>query len=122
MDDAVTGFLQAAIAASFLAKLAVDGVKMAADLPKWAPVLLAFVAAMIFEFLLLLAQEIAFNQKTYATGAIVGFIAWGLAIGSTSLQTKADKVNERVEAAKSLSPEATNADVDAKVKETEKKA
>ena len=95
---------------------------MAADLPKWAPVLLAFVAALAFEFLILIVQETVFTQKTYATGAIVGFIAWGLAIGSTSLQTKADKVNERVEAAKSLSTDATNADVDAQVKANEKKA
>lgn len=117
----VSGFIQAAAAASLLAKMAVDGTKKAVDLPRWAPVVLAFVAAQCAEFLLLTSQGATFNSQLISTAIIIGFFAWGIAIGVTALQTSADKVDKRIEAAKSLDPSATQSDVDKAVRKEEAK-
>lgn len=100
MDGAdVAGFIQAAATVAFLAKLAVDGIKIATDLPRAAPVVLAFVAAIVFQGLLMLSKQSAFDGPTIAGGAIIAFVAWGLAIGVTMAQTKADKVEAKIQTA-----------------------
>jgi hypothetical protein len=118
MED-LAQFIQAAAGAGFIAKMVVDGVKMAADMPRWAPVLLAFIAAQGGEFLLLLSQNATFTAPTVAQAGIIGLLAWGLAIGSTELQTKANRVEERLEAARSLPAGASKEDVEKAVKESE---
>lgn len=120
MND-VAGFIQAAAAASLLAKLVVDGIKMAIDLPRWGPVLLAFLAAECGEFLLLTSQGAQFDGKSISQAVIVGLIAWGLSIGVTQLQSSANKTEARVEAALQLPAGSSKADVDAAVKEGENK-
>lgn len=94
---------------------------MAADLPRWAPVLLAFAAAESAEFTLMLASNALFNGPAIAQGAIIGLFAWGLAIGVTQLQTVANKTEARLDAALKLSPEASRADIDREVKKEENK-
>lgn len=84
-------FIQAAAGAAIIAKMVVDGLKMAFDMPRWAPVVLAFVAAQGGEFLLLLSQNATFSKPTIAQAVLIGLIAWGLAIGSTELQKQAAK-------------------------------
>lgn len=116
----VSGFLLSAGAAAFLAKLLVDGVKIAVDLPRAAPVILAFIGAQGFQFGLLMTQETEFSRAIIAGAVITGFVAWGLAIGATMAQTKGDKVEARIDAAKRLTANATNADIDAMVKEANK--
>lgn len=116
----VAGFLQAAAAAAFLAKLVVDGIKIAADLPRWGPVLFAFLAAQGAEFGLLMSQGANFTRATVSSAVITGFVAWGLAIGVTMAQTKGDKVNDRIDAALKLAPGSTTADVDKAVKDAGK--
>jgi hypothetical protein len=109
----VGGFLLAAGAAAFLAKLLVDGIKIAVDLPRAAPVILAFVGAQLFQFGLLMTQEVAFTSAVIASAAITGFVAWGLAIGATMAQTKGDKVDERIDVALKMNDKnATKDDVD----------
>ena len=115
--DSLAQFIQAAAAASLLAKMVVDGVKMAVDMPRWMPVLLAFLAAQGGEVLLLLSQNAEFNRASISQASIIGLIAWGLAIGATSLQTKANKVEEREAVALKLPAGSDKADVDAAVKE-----
>src|SRR4051794_34522475 len=100
--DAITGFIQAALAASLLAKGSVEGVKLAVTLPRWAPVLLAAVFSFVYEFILLVSQKTVFTNDTIATGFLVAIIAWLLSIGVTMAQTKADKVEERVQTALDL--------------------
>lgn len=114
MDNLAT-FIQAAAGAGFIAKMVVDGVRMAVDMPRWAPVLLAFFAAEGGEFVLLLSQNANFTRVTLAQSFIVGLIAWGLTIGATTLQSKASKVEERVDAALAAPAGATKAQVDATV-------
>lgn len=115
--DTLAGFIQAAAGAGLIAKMVVDGVRMAVDMPRWAPILLAFLAAQGGEFLLLLSQGAEFTGQTIASATIIGLIAWAIAIGSTALQTKAAKTEERVEAALQLPAGSTKADVDKVVKE-----
>jgi hypothetical protein len=117
----VVGFLQAAATASLIAKLVVDGIKLAADLPRWAPILLAFVAAEGAQFTLMLGNSAAFSGPAIASGTIVGLFAWGLAVGTTQLQTFANKTEERLDAALKLTPNASRADIDREVKKDEKK-
>jgi hypothetical protein len=65
-----------------------------------------------------MTQDIEFNRSIIAGAVITGFVAWGLAIGATMAQTKGDKVNEKIDVALKMNdPNATKADVDAKVKE-----
>lgn len=92
---------------------------MAVDMPRWMPVLLAFIAAEGGEFLLLLSQNATFTKPTIAQAVIVGLIAWAIAIGSTALQTKAAKVDERIDKALSMPKGATREDLENAVKETQ---
>lgn len=114
----VSGFIQAAAAASMLAKMGVDGIKMAADLPRWAPVLLAFVLAQGFELLLLVSQGATLATKSIAQAVIIGFFAWGLAIGITALQTKSNKTEEKMDAALAAPAGTTKAEIDKQVNAT----
>lgn len=116
MEDLAT-FIQAAAGAGFIAKMVVDGVRMAIDMPRWAPILLAFFAAQLGEFLLLLSQNATFTMQSIASATIIGLIAWGLAIGSTALQTKAAKVDEKIDTALSMPKGSTRADLETAVKE-----
>lgn len=111
MND-VAAFIQAAAAASLIAKLVVDGIKMAVDLPRWAPILLAFAAAEGGEFLLLVSQGAAFSSQLTAQASVVGLFAWGLTIGVTQLQTFANKTNEKIDAALILPAGSSRADVE----------
>lgn len=115
--DSLAQFIQAAAGAGFIAKMVVDGVRMAVDMPRWMPVLLAFLAAQAGQFLLLLSQNAEFSRVVIAQSTIIGLIAWAIAIGSTALQTKASKTEERVEAALQLPAGSTKQDVDNAVKE-----
>lgn len=115
--DNLAQFIQAAAGASLLAKMVVDGFKLAVDMPRWMPVLLAFIAAQGGEFLLLLAQNATFIPPTIAQAGIIGLLAWGLAIGATELQKKANRVEERLETALGLPAGSDKQDVENKMKE-----
>jgi hypothetical protein len=99
MDNNLATFIQSAAGAGFIAKMVVDGVRMAVDMPRWMPVLLAFFAAQGGELLLLLTQNADFNRVSLAQSTVIGLIAWGLTIGATTLQSKANRTEERVDAA-----------------------
>lgn len=116
MDTDLAKFIQAAAGAGLIAKMVVDGVRMAVDMPRWAPILLAFVVAQVGEFLLLLSQGAIFTSQSIASAVIIGLIAWAIAIGSTALQTKAAKVDERIDTALQLPAGSTQKDVDAAMK------
>src|SRR4026207_516236 len=98
MENLAT-FIQAAAGAGFIAKMVVDGVRMAVDMPRWMPVLLAFIAAQGGGFLLLLSQGATFNQQVVAQAVTIGLIAWGLTIGVTELQKRANRTEERIDTA-----------------------
>jgi len=108
MENLAT-FVQAAAGAGFIAKMVVDGVRMAVDMPRWMPVLLAFIAAQAGEFLLLLSQGAVFNQQVIAQAVTIGLIAWGLTIGVTELQKRANKTEERIDTALAM-PEGSSKD------------
>ena len=95
MED-LAQFIQAAAGAGFIAKIVVDGIRMAVDMPRWTPVLLAFIAAEGGEFLLLLSQDAQFTRVTVAQAVLIGLIAWAVAIGATELQKKANQPKESV--------------------------
>lgn len=118
MENLAT-FIQAAAGAGFIAKMIVDGVRMAVDMPRWMPVLLAFIAAQAGEFLLLLSQGAVFNNQVIAQAVVIGLIAWGLTIGVTELQKKANKTEERLDTALALPKGSTKKDVDDAMKETQ---
>lgn len=109
--DNLAQFVQAAAGAGFIAKMIVDGIKMAVDMPRWAPVLLAFLAAQGGEFLLLLSQGATFTQQTIAQAVTIGLIAWGLTIGVTELQKKANKTEERIDTALAMPSGSTKDDL-----------
>lgn len=119
MDTNLAQFVQAAAGAAIIAKMVVDGLKMAVDMPRWAPVLLAFIAAQVGEFLLLLSQGAVFTTQTAASAGIIGLIAWGLAIGATELQSKANQVDKKIDTALQLPAGSTKQDVDDAMKESE---
>lgn len=116
MED-LAQFIQAAAGAGFIAKMVVDGIRMAVDLPRWAPVLLAFVAAEGGEFLLLLSQGATFTTQTTARAVIVGLIAWAIAIGSTELQKRANRTEEKINTALNMPKGSSRADLETAVKE-----
>lgn len=118
MDDLAT-FIQAAAGAGFIAKMVVDGVRMAIDMPRWMPVLLAFIAAQGGEFLLLLSQNAEFSRSSIASAIVIGLIAWAIAIGSTELQKRAGKVDEKIDTALSMPKGSTRADLETAVKENQ---
>lgn len=115
--DNLAQFIQAAAGAGFIAKMVVDGIRMAVDLPRWAPVLLAFIAAEGGEFLLLLSQGATFTTQTTAQSVIIGLIAWAIAIGSTELQKRANKTEEKIDTALNMPKGSTRAELETAVKE-----
>jgi hypothetical protein len=119
MNSNLAQFIQAAAGAGFIAKMIVDGFRMAVDMPRWMPVLLAFVAAQVGEFLLLLSQGATFTQQTIAQAGLIGLIAWGLTIGVTELQKKANKTEERIDTALAMPEGSTKNDLEDAMKETE---
>lgn len=119
MDTNLAQFIQAAAGAAIIAKMVVDGLKMAVDMPRWAPVLLAFIAAQVGEFLLLLSQGAVFTAQTAASAGIIGLIAWGLAIGATELQSKANQVEKKIDTALSMEAGTSRSELETAVKETE---
>ena len=118
MNDLAT-FIQAAAGAGFIAKMVVDGVRMAVDMPRWMPVLLAFVAAQAGEFLLLLSQGAVFNQQGIAQAITIGLIAWGLTIGVTELQKRASKTEERIDTALAMPQGSSKDDLEKAMKENQ---
>jgi hypothetical protein len=86
--DSLAQFIQAAAGAGFIAKMIVDGIRMAVDMPRWMPILLAFAFAQMGEFLLLLSQNATFTRVTVAQAVLIGIIAWSTAIGVTELQKR----------------------------------
>lgn len=115
--DNLAQFIQAAAGAGFIAKMVVDGVRMAVDMPRWAPVLLAFFAAQGGQFLLLLSQDATFTNQTIAQAVTIGLIAWGLTVGATELQKKAGKVDEKIDTALDMPSGSSRMDLERAVKE-----
>lgn len=116
MDNLAT-FIQAAAGAGFISKMVVDGVRMAVDMPRWMPVLLAFIAAEGGEFLLLLSQGATFTTQTTAQAIIIGLIAWAIAIGSTELQKRANRTEEKIDTALNMPKGSSRQDLETAVKE-----
>lgn len=118
--DNLAQFIQAAAGAGFIAKMVVDGVRMAVDMPRWAPILLAFFAAQGGEFLLLLSQGATFNRQVIASAITIGLIAWGLTIGVTELQKHASKTEERIDTALAMPEGSSKSDLEKEMqKETQ---
>jgi hypothetical protein len=115
--EGLATFTQAAASAGFIAKMVVDGVRMAVDMPRWMPVLLAFVAAEGGEFLLLFSQNATFNKQSVAQAVVIGLIAWGLTIGVTELQRKANRIDERIDTALAMPKGSSKDDLEKVMKE-----
>ena len=71
-----------------LTKVAVDWLKTAMTLPRWAPPFLAFVAALVVLLLLMLAFGVPFSPQLGAQAVLSALISTVLAIGSTALQQR----------------------------------
>ena len=71
-----------------LTKVAVDWLKTAFTLPRWAPPFLAFVAALVVLLLLMLAFGVPFSPQLGAQAVLSALISTVLAIGSTALQQR----------------------------------
>lgn len=117
--DNIANFIQAAAGAGFIAKMVVDGFRMAIDMPRWAPVVLAFFAAQGGEFLLLASQGATLTQQTIAQAVTIGLIAWGLTIGVTELQKRASKTEERLDQALAMPAGSTKEDVEKAMEESQ---
>lgn len=110
---------QGAAAAGF-AKVLVELVKMTTlvSARNLLPVL-AFIFAEGCAFLLMAAQSDAvFNRQSIAVTVLTGIGATAGAIAATALQTRADKVEERVQAALDLPAGSDKKDVEQAMKET----
>lgn len=116
MED-LAQFIQAAAGAGFISKMIVDGVRLAVDMPRWAPILLAFIAAQGGEFLLLASQGATLSSQTTAQAVTIGIIAWGLTIGVTELQKRASKTEERIDTALAMPEGSSKDDLEKAMKE-----
>ncbi len=94
--------------------------KLAVNLPRWGPILLAAIFAPVFEFILLVSKKAVFTSDVIASALLVSVIAWLLAIGVTMAQTKADKVDEKIQTALDLPAGSTKADVNAQMQKESK--
>jgi len=104
-----------ATAAGF-AKILVDLVKvMPIPSPTVILPILAFIFAEACAFLLFLAGDGVYSRQSVSITILVGIAAAATAIGATELQSRGDKVEEKIDAALAAKPGATRADVNAKV-------
>lgn len=113
MNEGSDIITQGAAAAGF-AKILVELVKMTTLVAsRNALPVLAFVFAEGCAFLLMATRDdVVFNRQTIAVTILIGIGATAGAIAATALQTKADKVNERIDTALSLPKNSTVQDVD----------
>lgn len=113
--DALEIVKDGATAAGF-AKVLIDVIKMTPiPSPSTSLPILAFVASEVCAFLLFWAGDAPMNRQSLAITVLVGIAATGGAVLASAFQTKADKVDERIDAALSLKPGSTVADVEKKV-------
>lgn len=99
-------------------KVLVDIIKRA--IPKLPGAFLppiGIVIGFVFCLVVLVAAEIAFKSSIYAQCAIAAVGAQVAAMAVTSLQTHANRVDEKIQTALDSPQGTTRADVDAKVKE-----
>jgi hypothetical protein len=112
-SDVIT---QGAAAAGF-AKVLVEIVKM--SLPNVSRNMIPLFALLLSEasaFLLVTASgTMSFDKQTIAVVILMGIGATAGAIGVSAVQTKADKVDERIDTALTLEPGSNKADVDAAI-------
>lgn len=111
------------VAAAGFAKVLVELVKMTSLVEKrnLFPVL-ALVFAEGCAFLLAAADpDTVFSRSVISITVLVGITATAGAIGITALQTKADRVNDRIDTALKLDPGATPKDVDKALAASDKK-
>jgi len=77
-----------ALAAATIAKILVDLVRSAQQVPAWASPVMALVGAEIAALLLLVSSGAALTPQTLAQAAIAGMLAAGTAVGATELQRR----------------------------------
>lgn len=115
MDSALDIVKDGATAAGF-AKILVDLVKiMPVPSPSVILPVLAFAFAEGCAFLLFLAGDSPTSRQSIAVTVLVGIAATGVAIAATQLQSKGDKVEERVDTALAAPAGTTKKQVDAEV-------
>lgn len=77
-------------------KIAIDLLRMAVPLPKWAPPALAFSCGVAFCPLLLIAAKVPLTPDLYALFPLAGLAVAANAVGMTETQNKAnDAVRDR---------------------------
>lgn len=119
MNEGADIITQGAAAAGF-AKVLVELVKMTTlvSARNLLPVL-AFIFAEGCAFLLMATRDDAvFNRQTIAVTVLTGIGATAGAIAATALQTKADKVDERIDTALGLPPGSGKKDIEEAMKES----
>ena len=68
---------------------------------------------------MLLSQNATFTNPTIASATIIGLIAWGLAIGATELQRKANRTEEKIDTALNMPKGSSRAELETAVKENQ---
>lgn len=81
--------IELATAAATIAKVIVDIIRMAADLPRWLPPALAIIGGIGSVVLLMIANRIGLDSAVLAQSVLAGILAGGLAVGVTELGARA---------------------------------
>lgn len=89
--DLLANVMILVLAITTISKAVVDLVRMAVDMPRWGPPLVAFVVSIGAGFLLMLANGIAITAQTGATAVLAGILAAGGAVAVTAVARAADE-------------------------------
>lgn len=116
LDGGADIITQGAAAGAF-AKVLVELVKMTSLVSnRNALPILAFVSSEVCAFLLAATgADFVFNRQSISLTILVGIGATAGAIAATALQTKADRVDERINVALTMQPGKTQKDVDKEI-------
>ena len=79
-----------AAAAAMFAKAIVDMARIAVDLPRWGPPVVALIVGIGAVILLMLADSVVLTGAVLATSVLAGILAAGSAVGVTELARAAD--------------------------------
>lgn len=90
---ALTGIV---LAATTIVKMGVDALRLFVDMPKWGPLVAAFVLSLVVVWALAKASGLTFNGAILAQWILASLMTTGLAVGVTEIARRADGRNPGV--------------------------
>lgn len=89
------GIILIASAAAMFVKVLIDAIRMAVDMPRWLPPLLALSGGILLVLVLFVANAVPLTPQSSAQAVLGGLLAGGMAIGVTEVGVRSQAATTR---------------------------